>query len=424
MEVESIDSKNSFFHQNNKYIEHINKDNSLEKLQAQIIENIKEDIINKLYSKFDNLNKSFNDKLEEIRKNMNEANSQINNQLNNILNQIKKDNIQENFNRNIKSPYIIKENEGNKETKKEAKYKKLNTYKNSPNKSYFNLTNANEKRNIVAKKNKNIFKENSDLLNQNQNNEVKNKKEIINSERETENERIILDLQSVDVKSNKIKKVPINSLRRCITKQEYFNNIPINIKMPDNMYLKKKINYMNNEVDEVSNIKYLNTDTDSKEQNIKKVYQSINNIFFYDYQQKYIKEKKINECQKEELKKEIFNDKIKGKNILKNYYMNYIEENILPLFKKNVVQSKLEVIKYNISIILECLEMDKNYYNNCYLQNDIKLKKINRNQSREAVLRFRKEFNINRENITDVALENKLIENNLDINKTFAKIFG
>ena len=90
MEVESIDSKNNFFHQNNKYIEHINKDNSIEKLQAQIIGNIKEDIINKLYSKFDNLNKSFNDKLEEIRKNMNESNNNINNQLKNILIKLKK----------------------------------------------------------------------------------------------------------------------------------------------------------------------------------------------------------------------------------------------------------------------------------------------------------------------------------------------
>jgi len=134
MEVESIDSKNSFFHQNNKYIEHINKDNSLEKLQAQIIENIKEDIINKLYSKFDNLNKSFNDKFEEIRKNVNESNNHINTQLNNILIQINKNNVQENFNKNIKSRYIKKENEGNKEIKKEAKYKKLNTYRNSTNK--------------------------------------------------------------------------------------------------------------------------------------------------------------------------------------------------------------------------------------------------------------------------------------------------
>ena len=90
MEVESIDSKNSFFHKNSKYIEYINKDNSIEKLKAQIIENIKEDIINKLYSKFDNLNKSFNDKLEEIRKNMNESNNHINNQLKNILIKLKK----------------------------------------------------------------------------------------------------------------------------------------------------------------------------------------------------------------------------------------------------------------------------------------------------------------------------------------------
>ena len=68
--------------------------------------------------------------------------------------------------------------------------------------------------------------------------------------------------------------------------------------------------------------------------------------------------------------------------------------------------------------------MDKNYYNNYYLQNNIKLKKINRNQSREAALKFRKEFNICREDITDEALERRLKENNLDINKTFAKIYG
>jgi len=46
-----------------------------------------------------------------------------------------------------------------------------------------------------------------------------------------------------------------------------------------------------------------------------KLYQSINSIFFYDYQQKYIKDQKINEYKKEELQKEIFNDKITGRNI-------------------------------------------------------------------------------------------------------------
>jgi len=48
--------------------------------------------------------------------------------------------------------------------------------------------------------------------------------------------------------------------------------------------------------------------------------------------------------------------------------MNFIETNILPLFKKNknINTSKLATIKYNISIILEFLGMDKNYYNNYY----------------------------------------------------------
>ena len=287
MEVESIDSQKSFFHQNNKYIEYINKDNNIEKLQAQIIENIKNDIINQLYSKFDNLNKNFNDKLEEIRKNMNKANNQINNQLKNILIQINKDNTQENLNKNIKNLYIIKENEGNKEIKNEVKYKKLNTYKINAN-----LTNSNIERNIVKNENKNIVKDNSDFLNQNQNNEVKNKKEIINSERERENERDKLDLQSVDIINNKIKKVPINTLKRNFTIQEHFNKTPINLKTPDNKYFNKKIINLDNEKDEDPNIKCLNTVSDIKEQNTNKVYQSINNIFFYHYQQKKIKKKK------------------------------------------------------------------------------------------------------------------------------------
>ena len=81
--------------------------------------------------------------------------------------------------------------------------------------------------------------------------------------------------------------------------------------MPDNAsFFNKNINYMTNDIDN-SNIKYLNSETIPKEQNANKIYQSINNIFFVDYQQKYIKEQKINEYQIEELKKEIFNDKKK-----------------------------------------------------------------------------------------------------------------
>jgi hypothetical protein len=300
-----------------------------------------------------------------------------------------------------------------------AIYNKINTYKNPPNQNYGNLNNANEKRNIVKNEDKNIVKNNSDdLINQNQNqhNEFKNKKEIINFEREKEgkNERDKIDLQNVDIINNRNNRLPIKQFRRLNTKQENYNKIPINIKMSENVaFYNKKINYMNNEIDENSNIKYLNSVPDRKEKDINenKIYESINKIFFYDYQQKYIQDKKINEYQIEELKKLIFNDKMKGKNFLKNYYMNFIEKNILPLFKKNIDQSKLDIIKYNISIILECLEMDKNYYNGYYLQNYAKEKKFNRKQSREAVLRFRKEFNINNDDITDEALEKKINKN-------------
>ena len=78
--------------------------------------------------------------------------------------------------------------------------------------------------------------------------------------------------------------------------------------------------------------------------------------------------------------------------------MNFIETNILPLFKKNknIIQSKLEIIKYN----------------------------TNRRSSVEAVSRFRKEFGIRKEDYTDEAIENRLIENDLDINKAFSKMFG
>ena len=364
---------------------------------------------------------------------MNEANNNIYNQLKNILTHINKNNVQENLNYNVKTRNIIKENEGNKENKEnknEAKYKKINTSKYSTNNIYGNLNNANEEKILEKNDYKNIFKDNTYLLNQNK--EVKKEKEIKphkgkegKAERERGNEKYESNMQSINIENYKNRKLPINPLRRFNPNQENINNKPINIKMSDNIsYFNKNLNYMTNEIDQGSSIKYLNLDTSPKEQNGKKIYQSINNIFFIDYQQKFIKEQKINEYQKEELKKGIFNDKKNGRNILNNYYMNYIEENILPLFKKNISSSKLEIIKYNISIILECLGMDKNYYNEYFNQQEAKQPKFSRQQSREAVIKFRKEFNISQKDYTDEALENKLIENNLDINKTFGKLFG
>ena len=157
MEVKSINSKNSSFHQNKNYIEYINRDNSFENLQTQIIENIKKIIINQIYSKFDSLNKNFNDKLEEIRKNMNEANNTINNQLKSILIHINKNNDKEDLNDIIITRNIIKENEGNKDNKNEVKYKQINICRDSNN-NIGNLNNNNEERIIVKNYNKNLLK--------------------------------------------------------------------------------------------------------------------------------------------------------------------------------------------------------------------------------------------------------------------------
>ena len=57
---------------------------------------------------------------------------------------------------------------------------------------------------------------------------------------------------------------------------------------------------------------------------------------------------------------------------------------------------------------------------------EIKDKKnvVDRGQSIEALHRFRKEFQIIEKDYADEGILNRLIENYLDIYKTFSKIFG
>ena len=423
MEKESFNTKNSSLNQNNKYIEYINKNDNPEKLQNQIINNIKVDIINQLNLKLDNINKNFNDKLEEIKKYIDEA---MKIQLKNILTHINKNNDNENLNKNNNNQKIIfKVNEDNKGIKNETKYKKLNLYNCQTNYNYGNFNNKNKEKNIIVNDFKNNDIKNSNLFFLNQNNIIKRKDNNINkedlnpkyNEEKIFKKKIHLENENPEKNENKTNNfIRINN--------NFYNNKPKNLKISEiSSNNNRNINDMN-KIGEDSKFKTFNSE--AKENKESKLYQSINNIFFYDYQQKYIKYQKINEYQKDELKKEILNDKIKEKNILKKYYMNYIEKIILPLFRrnKNIIQSKLDIIKYNISIILECLGMDKHYYNAYYYQNETNKKKPERSQSHEALLRFRKEFEINKEDVTDNALENRLIENDLDIFKTFRKIYG
>ena len=137
MEAESFNTKISPLNQNNKYIEYINKDDISEKLKTLINEKIKNDIINQLNLKIDNINKNFNDKLEEIKKYIDKA---MKMQLENIFTYIGKNNDNENLNKNINNENIIvKANKDNKGIKNEAKYKKLNIGNYQSNNNYDNL---------------------------------------------------------------------------------------------------------------------------------------------------------------------------------------------------------------------------------------------------------------------------------------------
>jgi len=169
MEAESFNTKISPLNLNNKYIEYINKDDISEKLTAQINEKIKNDIINQLNLKFDNINKNFNDKLEEIKKYIDKA---MKMQLENIFTYINKNNDNENLNTNINNENIIvKANEDNKGIKNKAKYKRLNIGNYQSNKNNDNS----RKKIIVNHINNNTDIINSNLLNRNQNNIIERK---------------------------------------------------------------------------------------------------------------------------------------------------------------------------------------------------------------------------------------------------------
>ena len=418
-----------------------------------LLDDYQKEIINKLNSNFINC---INDKFEGIKNYLNEQiNIHINKQFEEILNQIKSNRV-EIFNKCIENQDKIKKDI--EQIIKDIRniYNKLN-FDKVQNNNNINAVNSND--NIYYDKkiiNKNQGNSNIETFinsripkgcnakriinnnysnNENQNNDKK--KENMNDE-ETPN---------VLRTTKKDKKLDENNRNSFIfeDKNEY-NTIYINkfLKKNNNINLagnnlnnKNKIDFGKNKKEEVLNYNYnyinnkvndriTKTKISQKTNDIQnqKLYQSINRIFFIDYQQKNIKKQKINEYKKEELQKEIFNDKISGRNILKNFYMHFIEVNVLPLFKKNYSQSKLEIIQYNISVILECLGMDKNYYNNYYYQYEKKKQNINRELSEGALLRFRSEFNISKEDYADEAIERRLIENNLDINKTFKKMFG
>ena len=135
---------------------------------------------------------------------------------------------------------------------------------------------------------------------------------------------------------------------------------------------------------------------------------------------------KISEAEKNELEAELVKEKMAGEHSLKDYCINYIEENILPLFNKYELNyEEREIIKYNLEELLKCCGEDKNtYYNYYYSEAKKQQKAKDRKKSVDALRKFRKEFGISEKDYNDEGIINRLIENDYDINKTFQKMFG
>ena len=409
----------------------INDDNQHIESKTEIVDKCLEDIMEQLNSNYDKYNNIFNEKIEEFKKNIiEETNAHINEQFEEILNELKEINTNKNINE------IIEDKKSNLE--------EINASDKKNNKVFGNNNNRISNKKIIqrVKNDNNISSNNSNILNENNEsrnsilNEGKSNKNEINVEQKSDYENIDDCDEGVTVKNpiNQFKTPHINNANRFINKPNNLANIrnsnvekkQISLINKDKKEKEVKIKENKKLVPSNNDKAKINKDNTNLKDINNKIYQSINNIFFIDYQQKNVKDEKINDLKKEQIKDIIFKDQETGANIIKEYYMNFIEVKILPLFKKNRDNSNLnlETIKYNISTILECLGMDKNYYNNSYYQYEMQKKPVNRNQSMEAVRKFRKEFGISKEDFKDEAIEKRLIENDLDINKTFQKMFG
>ena len=112
-------------------------------------------------------------------------------------------------------------------------------------------------------------------------------------------------------------------------------------------------------------------------------------------------------------------------NIVTKYADTFIRANVLKIFNQaNISRDTIEVVKYNISSVCECVGINRDHYVPYYFPR-IKNPKIGyRRSSVEAAVRFRKEFGVSEQDINQEQLLKKLEENNDDINQTFQMFYG
>ena len=486
-EIKSLKSEINKLKKENNYDNLINFQNQefdetfLKILEEKIVNDI---VNNKLKAYLKNYEKKIEIQIKEIKDNINlEYNKLIESQFNEILSQINKDNknIKENFSKNIETI-----NENIKNIKKELNSLGGNLYlknidnnndiqdqksENSLNSSNFSQkdeksgeirrqisgkNNHNRKsskkpsapkksdNNITSISSSNSLKGNNPKYFENELNYSSQKNDL--KQEPNDNNKRNSNKQITSFMSNEN---PTNSF--ISKKEEIINNnseiqeeVNEKINVPKNSFLASKVTtnlnkYIINNNDSNKNhgmdlfkpktqqqpkriVHIKKTKNEIKQKTTKKYLTILKRTFFQDNYQRYIKNELIKDYDLEELSKEVLNDRKLGEDeVVKNTKL-FIETRILPIIQQNKInEDELKIVKYNIRKILNCLGLDEKLYVSQYYP---KTKpKIDRRASQEAVIKFRNEFGIGKDIIKDNALEDRLIKNGLNFEKTFQEMY-
>ena len=237
---------------------------------------------------------------------------------------------------------------------------------------------------------------------------ISKKEEIINNNSEIQEE--VNEKINVPKNSFLASKVTTNLNKYIINNNDSNKNHGMDLFKPKTQQQPKRIVHIKKTKNEI------------KQKPTKKYLTILKRTFFQDNYQRYIKNELIKDYDLEELSKEVLNDRKLGEDeVVKNTKL-FIETRILPIIQQNKInEDELKIVKYNIRKILNCLGLDEKLYVSQYYP---KTKpKIDRRASQEAVIKFRNEFGIGKDIIKDNALEDRLIKNGLNFEKTFQEMY-
>ena len=433
-DIKSLENELNQLKRKNEEIQNKNDNINNIVLNNNMIETLKTDIINKIDLKIDGKFEEIIKVLDNIKEkeeiNINKYKKYVD-----IRVEEMKNNINNDINKKI-------EQINNKFGEFENKFNDLNT-KFKEKEDLLVQNRVQNQRTVLRDKNTQLKKDSKNLGSSN------NIKKIdINAENDKKVNRFI-NMNSKDF--NKKKSNNIINDQENISDEDEVNLNNSNKKIKDmNIFNKQKQNADKikiNNMDEVKNSSYF--DNISKEkpkqiQNQKILEQNkynnpiqkkksldinllslLNNIFFKNVQQTEINTNKVTEHHLETIKKAYFKHINDEQNYVYDYINNFIKLNVLKLFKKNnIPKEDLEIVKYNIASLLGCIGMNKEFYSPYYFPELKKGLKGNRQASVEAAVRFRKEYNISKDEINEDVLIDTLYENGNDINQTFQIIFG